>query len=473
MNRQVLWVTCGFLALHLGLAAVLPLISDETYYALWSSALDWDYYDHPPMIAVMIRAGAEVFGYSAFGIRVVAMLAMALTSMLVAAIAGLMAGDEAAGPRAALYFNVGFLALGVGSFASPDVPSTLFWALATWAALKAIESDGTSRRVLGWWGLAGLACGLGVMSKFTNLFLTVGFFGWLILTRQGRQNLLRPGPWLAVLSVVLVVTPLIVWNISHHWLGFERQFSRIAATGLTFDTFAQYMGILALVPTPLIGFLALLGVVRWQGRGRALVLWSVAPLLVYFAVHALHGAVEVNWPMPATVAVAVLAALAAPLVGQGWQRAAGISGAILSFGIMAILFNPWRPLSAVDTPSNQIRGWPDTLAQVAAAAKDAQVAWIATRDYGLTGRLWLNLPDLAVFSVTEPQRWGFRGDFPAALCALPGLLLENASDDPALAAQEFGTAGPATEVTRQFAGVTLRTYRLRAVNHVLDKELCP
>lgn len=478
MNRSVLAVTMGFLALHLGLAAVLPLISDEAYYTLWSSALDWDYYDHPPMIAAMIRVGTEGFGFTPLGIRVVALLAMAVTSVLTAAIAARIARDQAAGPRAALYFNLGFLAVGVGSFATPDVPSTLFWALATWAALKATEEDGAlrwgqPRWGLGWWGLAGLACGLGVLSKFTNLFLMVGFFGWLILTRQGRASLRRPGPWIAILCAALVVAPLIWWNLEHHGLGFERQFSRIAATGLTPATFGQYFLILALLPTPLIGLFALVGVAAAEGRGRALLLWSVAPLLAYFAIHALHGAIEVNWPMPATVALAVLAALAAPHFGPGWRRAAVGLGAVMSLGAMALLFNPWHPLNAVDTPPNQTRGWQATLPAIRTAAHDAQAGWIATRDYGLTGRLWIAFPDLPVFSVTEPQRWGFRGGFPARLCTLPGLLVETTADDPALAAQVFGQVGPASELVRSFAGVTLQTYRLRPVSHVIDKGLCP
>ncbi|MGV8986388.1 MAG: ArnT family glycosyltransferase [Cypionkella sp.] len=478
MNRTVLLVAAGFLALHLVIAAFLPLISDETYYALWSGALDWDYYDHPPMIAAMIRAGTELFGLTPLGIRLVPMLAMAATTLLVGGIANQMTRDEMAAARAALYFNLGFLALGVGSFATPDVPSTLFWALATYAALKATEEDGglrwgQPRWGLGWWILAGLACGLGVMSKFTNLFLTVGLFGWLILSRPGRESLRRPGPWVAILCAVLVVVPLIAWNLTHHGLGFERQFGRIAGSDLSFGTFGQYLLILLVIPTPLIGLFALLAVAGWSGKGRGLLLWSVAPLLIYFAVHALHGTVELNWPMPATPAFAVLAALVAPGFGRGWQRAAVISGALLSFGLLGLLFNPWRPIGAADNPPNQTRGWTATLAEIATSAKDARADWIATTDYSLTGRLWIAFPALSVFSVTEPQRWGFRGGFPAQLCALPGLLIEPATDNPALASGIFRDIDTASEIVRRFAGVKLQTYRLRPVSHVLDKGLCP
>ena len=75
--RQAVGYCLGFLALHLVLGAVIPLIGDEAYYRLWASGLDWDYYDHPPIIAGMIRAGIAVFGDGPFGVRVVGLLAMA------------------------------------------------------------------------------------------------------------------------------------------------------------------------------------------------------------------------------------------------------------------------------------------------------------------------------------------------------------------------------------------------------------
>ncbi len=458
MNRSVLLVACGFGALHLVMAAVLPMIGDETYYALWSTALDWDYYDHPPMIAAMIRAGTALFGITPFGLRVVPMLAMAGATLLVAAIAG-----REAGPRAALYFNVGFLILGVGSFATPDVPSTFFWMLATYCAVKATEGEealrwGQPRWRIGWWALAGLACGLGVMSKFTNLFLTVGFFGWLVFTRAGRSSLRRPGPYLAVVCAIIPVLPLILWNVDHHGLGFERQFGRIIESGLTPWNLGQYLLMMLVLPTPVIGILALRGVALWPGKGRALILWSVLPLLAYFAVHALHGTVELNWPMPAMGVIAVVAA-----GSEAWRKTAGWSGAVLSLGLMAVMLNPWQPIGNVDNPANQMRGW-QALPQIAQAAQEKGALWIATTDYSVTGRMFVAFPDLPVRAVTEPYRWGFRGAFPAALCGQPALLVENASDDPAVAATLFDEVGPPTLVPFTAAGITVRTYRLRRVN---------
>jgi hypothetical protein len=43
----------------------LELTFDEAYYALWSRWLSFGYLDHPPMVAVLIRASTALFGGSA------------------------------------------------------------------------------------------------------------------------------------------------------------------------------------------------------------------------------------------------------------------------------------------------------------------------------------------------------------------------------------------------------------------------
>ena len=50
-------------------AALTPLSPDEAYYRLWSQQLDWGYFDHPPAVALWIRAGTMLFGDTAFGVR--------------------------------------------------------------------------------------------------------------------------------------------------------------------------------------------------------------------------------------------------------------------------------------------------------------------------------------------------------------------------------------------------------------------
>lgn len=454
--RSAIGVAFGFLALHLVAGALIPLIGDEAYYTLWATRLDWDYYDHPPMIAGMIHLGVALFGQSPFGIRVVALLAMGCASLLVADVARLMGLRPV---LAVVYFNLSLLVAGVGGFATPDAPSTLFWLLSSWAALKATEGQGVR-----WWLLAGLAAGLGIMSKFTNLFLGVGYVGWLMFTARGRASLRGLGPYLAVVAAVLPVVPLIWWNLTHDMLGLERQFGRISGGTLTARHLVEYLALLILLPSPVIGVLALRGVWR-PFLGRGLLLWSVAPLLAYFGVHALHAQVQANWLIPVAAGVALLAAAA----GR-WQRPAVAVGAVFSFGLLAVALNPWVPIGTTDNPPNQTRGWPAALAQMSGAMEGAE--WVATTEYMATGQLFVGL-DLPVHAVTDVQRYGFRGLFPKGLCDAPGVLVEVTKGDATRGAELFAEIGEPVRVERRQAGVVLQSYALRRVRGVTNPALCP
>jgi 4-amino-4-deoxy-L-arabinose transferase-like glycosyltransferase len=53
----------------LGLAALVPPFDDELYYWCWSRDLQLSYYDHPPMVAYLIRLSTELFGDTILAIR--------------------------------------------------------------------------------------------------------------------------------------------------------------------------------------------------------------------------------------------------------------------------------------------------------------------------------------------------------------------------------------------------------------------
>jgi hypothetical protein len=64
----------AMVALRLVAAAVTPLTFDEAYYWMWSKNLAGGYYDHPPMVALVIRAGTLIAGDTELGVRLVSIL---------------------------------------------------------------------------------------------------------------------------------------------------------------------------------------------------------------------------------------------------------------------------------------------------------------------------------------------------------------------------------------------------------------
>src|SRR6201988_5484653 len=64
----------ALVALRLIAAAFTPITFDEAYYWMWSNHLAGGYYDHPPMVAVVIRLGTLIAGDTEFGVRLVSIL---------------------------------------------------------------------------------------------------------------------------------------------------------------------------------------------------------------------------------------------------------------------------------------------------------------------------------------------------------------------------------------------------------------
>ena len=64
----------ALVGLRLVAAAVTPITFDEAYYWMWSKHLAGGYYDHPPMVAVVIRLGTLIAGDTEFGVRLVSIL---------------------------------------------------------------------------------------------------------------------------------------------------------------------------------------------------------------------------------------------------------------------------------------------------------------------------------------------------------------------------------------------------------------
>ena len=67
--------------MRLVFAAIMPLAADEAYYWLWSKHLAGGYYDHPPAVALVIRAGTLIAGDTELGVRLVSVLAGAANDM--------------------------------------------------------------------------------------------------------------------------------------------------------------------------------------------------------------------------------------------------------------------------------------------------------------------------------------------------------------------------------------------------------
>src|SRR6187551_2798398 len=95
----------ALVAVRLVAAAYTPITFDEAYYWMWSKHLAGGYYDHPPMVALVIRLGTMMAGDTEFGVRLVSILLALPMSWAVFRTAELLFGGTRIGSSAVLLLN--------------------------------------------------------------------------------------------------------------------------------------------------------------------------------------------------------------------------------------------------------------------------------------------------------------------------------------------------------------------------------
>ncbi len=422
-------------------AAFLPLSADEAYYWLWSKHLAAGYFDHPPMIAWLIRAGTSVLGDTPLGVRVMGVLLSLPASWFVWRAAAGVLKDENRAALAVLLFNLTLMASVEFLAATPDMP-LLVAACAFVYCLVCIQQSGKGA----YWLLAGIAAGLGLLAKFAMLFLVAGAFAWLLLDRPAPPGadapsktkgadapsktkgadvptktkwVATPWPWAGAGAALLIFTPNLFWQSRHHWETFAFQFARVSNGHFTLRFLGEFLAAQFGLATPLIFVLMALGLARATRRSSdRFVLAALAWVgLGYFLVHALHDRVQGNWPSFLYPALAILAAdvFAAPgseAAGDqksGWWRKISMVAAPLAAVFLFAAYTQAliAPLSLRKDPVARLLGRDFApAAEVAAALVKANLAdAILTTDYETTAWLRFTQPGVKVIQVTEPERY--------------------------------------------------------------------
>lgn len=428
-ERRIFAALALLFALRLIAGAVLPLSADEAYYWLWSKHLAAGYFDHPPVIAWIIRAGTVVFGQTAFGVRVVGILLSFAATWLVWDGARLLLADRKAAGWAALAFNLTLMTTVEMLAATPDTPQMAAAALLLWTLAKLVAS-GNGR----WWLAVGAAGGIGLMAKYSTLFLGLGALIFLIAVPAQRRWLKTPWPWLGGVLALVLFAPNIVWNAQHGWATIAFQGGRVAGHEITLKYLGEFVGAQALLASPFLLVLALAGIAAasLKDERRALIACLVWPSLAYFALHALHDRVQGNWPCYLYPMLAIAAADAVRRTDwTGWRRPVMAWSAKLALPVAAVLLVAAYaqaligvvPMGRKDPLARLLAvGMPDVVHELGAlkAANGADI--VLTTDYETTAWMAFYSP-YPVVSLGEDYRWPNSPAPTAAAFAKPALYI--------------------------------------------------
>jgi len=378
----------------------LDLGPDEAHYWEWSRRLDLSYYSKGPMIAYLIHIGTMVLGDNVFGIRIMAVIFSALSSIIMYLLGKSIYGEQV-GLFSAILIQIIPLFATFGIIFTIDPPFIFFWILSLflfWKAIKDVNSSlhfsnpptpplekggkggldpsritdnssqiNNSSRI--YWILLGLSVGTGLLTKYTMAFFYPCSF--LFLLSKERRLLLTKGPYIAFIISLLVFSPVILWNAEHNWVTLKHTAGQAnIAEGIKINmrSFLEFLGSQLGVITPLLFIIMIVSLWnnRKQKRGN-LLFWFSIPVIAFFLLKSLQGKVQANWALPGYITgILSFSIFSEKFYFRGRGKMILIATAVLlSVVVTAFAHYPSvLNLPVKKDPTSRLRGWKEIGSEV-------------------------------------------------------------------------------------------------------------
>jgi 4-amino-4-deoxy-L-arabinose transferase-like glycosyltransferase len=491
LARNTLLTVLALVALRLVAAAWTPLTFDEAYYWMWSKHLAGGYYDHPPAVAYVIRAGTMILGDTELGVRLASILLALPMSFAVFRTAAILFGGLRVAATATILLNVTMMAAVGTLIVTPDAPLLVASSFVLFFLAKVLE---TGRGA--WWLAVGAAVGVALLSKYTALFFGPAILIWLVAVPKLRRWLMSPWPYLGALVALAVFAPVILWNADHQWVSFLKQMlGRAKIENFRPAFLGELIPTQFAFATPLVFILGAMGLhaLIWRDAGafasRMLINTMFWTIVAYFIWHALHARVEANWFAPVYPAMAIAAAVAAHLVRWGgWRQrladfclrwAAPVGIVLFAFLIVQANTGVLTGYRRDATVRSVGVGWRELAGAIEALRLRTGAACVLAPDYGTTAWLAFYLPKgTCVVQPTQRIRWVNMPEPSAAQLSGKLLFVDDARPGGRpYQAEHFAAVERIAELKRMRGPLVIETYGIDllegAKGSVLDRSPPP
>ncbi|MBO9636132.1 MAG: glycosyltransferase family 39 protein [Chitinophagaceae bacterium] len=281
----------GWLTINIVQAGFTELIDDEAYYWVYSQFPAWGYFDHPPMIAMLIRAGYGIFG-NELGVRLFVVLLNTATIYIT---------RQLLSRRNDLFFYAVACTIVVaqigGIIAAPDAPLIFTVALFFWLYKRFRDTTNIPNTLL-----LGVGMALMLYSKYHGvLIIACTLLSDLSLFKKYQT-------WLAAFVTLLLFTPHLYWQFEHGFPSIQYHlFERNASEYKISYTIEYLLGQIALAG-PLMGWLLLWAALQFKAVSKPdrAMRFSLIGIYAFFLVMTFKGRVEANWTLPAFIPLMVL-----------------------------------------------------------------------------------------------------------------------------------------------------------------------
>ena len=202
-NTIYLFFLLGWLVLNLLQSYFTQLHYDEAYYWGYSRRLAWGYFDHPPFIALIIKAGYFIFN-NELGVRLLPVFLSTLTLFMIWKLT-----DDKSNPLFFIIFLLSFITIQthVGGFlAIPDTPLLFFTGLFFIIYQKFVENNTLKQAII----LAIIIAAM-LYSKYHGILI-------IVFTLLSNLKLVKNKYfWVIIILVLILMLPHIYWQYQNNY----------------------------------------------------------------------------------------------------------------------------------------------------------------------------------------------------------------------------------------------------------------
>ena len=395
-------LTLGAVA-HLILAWGVGLSVDEAHYALYAYHLDWSYFDHPPLVG-WLQWPAVALGGADWALRIVPLGCACATAWLLWRITTdwvLRHGTQADAQTAAQgVLWLWLCAPMVHLLALALVPDSLLMPIALallWFTLRLTHprQSAGENAPYPWrdWCALGLCLGLAGLTKYTSVLLVPGVV--LVLSLSWGWRWLRgPGPWLAALIALLLISPVFWWNHQHGWISFAYQLGHAGGRDTwQAKSFFGFVLVQCLVFGPLSWWAMVVGWRRmaWPRRTAWLALGMALPALLLTWVLSGKGSALPHWTSWPWL-------LLLPFSAWAWyqlwpQHKAWLRGGLALQALASVALCVGLVVGRPANPFADVQGWQSAAERASQVAKTHGLRSLTVVNWSLASRLaWYARP---------------------------------------------------------------------------------
>lgn len=312
-------------------SAELDLFFDEAQYWLWAQDLDFGYYSKPPIVAWTIAFTTSLLGDSEAAVRLGSPIYHAITAGFMFKIGSYLYSQRVGFWSTLTYLTLPAVSLS-SSLISTDPALLCFWTIALWCFLQARDTNS-----LIWWCLAGVAGGVGMLSKYNMVLFVPSALLALALSPQHRSLLTCKGLWIAMVIAASLFIPNVIWNAQYGFVSFLHTKDNAHLTGPLFhiDEMLAFVGAQFGVFGPLLGIAFIMYLIKGKTVTDSHTLLSFFwPLFLVIITVSFLSRAHANWAAPIYITATLL--VVAWLVES--QRTIWLQASVILHMVAALLF---------------------------------------------------------------------------------------------------------------------------------------